>query len=75
MGIILFWIHDSSRKRARTYRLIDHSVDLVDKVISLASNPLMRPLRKKALSLMDELREGLPDDSEDTEPTVEGRSK
>src|ERR1700704_726318 len=23
MGIILFWIHDNSRKRARTYRLID----------------------------------------------------
>ena len=39
MGIILFWIHDSSRKHARTYRLIDHTVDLVDRLISLASNP------------------------------------
>ena len=62
MGIILFWIHDSSRKRARTYRLIDHTVDLVDRVISLASNPLMRPLRKKALNLIDEVREGVPND-------------
>jgi AcrR family transcriptional regulator len=57
MGIILFWIHDSSRKRVRTYRLIDHTVDLVDKLISLASNPLMRPLRKRALRLVAELRE------------------
>ena len=24
MGIILFWIHDSSNKQRRTYRLIDH---------------------------------------------------
>ncbi|MGH9970269.1 MAG: TetR family transcriptional regulator [Pyrinomonadaceae bacterium] len=64
MGIILFWIHDSSRKHSRTYRLIDHTVDLVDRLISLASNPLMRPLRKKVLGLIDELREALPEDSE-----------
>jgi AcrR family transcriptional regulator len=64
MGIILFWIHDSSRKRARTYRLIDHTVDLVDKLISLASNPFMRPVRKKALRLVEELRE-VAEDSED----------
>jgi hypothetical protein len=37
MGIILFWIHDSSRKSARTYGLIDQTVDLLDKLISLAS--------------------------------------
>ena len=57
MGIILFWIHDSSRKRARTYRLIDQTVDLLDKLISLASNPLMRPVRKRALKLVSELHE------------------
>lgn len=56
MGIILFWIHDSSPKRARTYRLIDQTVDLLDKLISLASNPLMRPVRKRALKLVSELR-------------------
>jgi hypothetical protein len=59
MGIILFWIHDSSRKQARTYRLIDQTVDLLDKLISLASNPLMRPVRKKALRLVAELRDEL----------------
>jgi AcrR family transcriptional regulator len=59
MGIILFWIHDSSRKRARTYRLIDQTADLLDKLISLASNPLMRPVRKKALRLVAELRDEL----------------
>lgn len=57
MGIILFWIHDSSAKHARTYRLIDRTVDLIDKLISLASNPLMRPVRKRALNLVQELRE------------------
>src|SRR5882762_4596919 len=57
MGIILFWIHDSSPRRARTYRLIDQTVDLLDKLISLASNPLLRPVRKRALKLVAELRD------------------
>jgi AcrR family transcriptional regulator len=57
MGIILFWIHDTSRKRARTYRLIEQTVDLLDKLISLASNPFMRPVRKRALKLIVELRD------------------
>ncbi len=67
MGIILFWIHDSSRKRMRTYRLIDQTVDLLDKLISLASNPLLRPVRKKALKLVTELRDEL--DAETSEDT------
>ena len=57
MSVILFWIHDSSPKQRRTYRLIDQTVDLLDRLISLASNPLMRPVRKRALHLIEELRE------------------
>lgn len=57
MGVILFWIHDSSPKRARTYRVIDRTVDLLDRLITLASNPLMRPLRKRSLQLVAELRD------------------
>ena len=57
MGIILFWIHDSSPRQVRTHRLIDRSVDILVKLIALASNPFMRPLRKSALRLMSELRQ------------------
>ena len=57
MGIILFWIHDSSARRARTYRLVDRSVDIIARLIGLASNPLMKPLRRSALRLMSELRQ------------------
>jgi Tetracyclin repressor-like, C-terminal domain len=64
MGIILFWIHDTSPRHRRTYRLVNHTVDLLAKLISLASNPFMRPLRKQALRLIDEIREGLPDADE-----------
>jgi AcrR family transcriptional regulator len=57
MGIILFWIHDSSPRRVRTHRLLDRSVDILARLIALASNPLMRPLRRSALRLMSELRQ------------------
>ena len=63
MGIILFWIHDPSRKHRRTFLLIDHTVDLLDKLISLASNPFMRPLRKQALRLVEELRDAATNES------------
>lgn len=67
MGIILFWIHDRSPKHRRTYRLIDRTVEMVDRMVHLASNPFMRPLRKHALSLVDELRDAAEDilDAED----------
>jgi len=74
MGIILFWIHDASAKRARTYRLIDQTVELLDKLITLASNPLMHPVRKKALALVVELREELtPDENNNKKKTESGR--
>jgi AcrR family transcriptional regulator len=64
MGIVLFWIHDPSPHHRRTYRLIDHTVDLLDKLIHLASNPFMRPLRKQALRLVDEIRAAVPEERE-----------
>lgn len=57
MGIILFWIHDSSPSRSRTYRLLGLAVDIIVKMIAVASNPFMRPLRKSAVRLMAELRQ------------------
>jgi AcrR family transcriptional regulator len=57
MGITLFWIHDASPGRRRTRRLVEITVDMIVKLIALASNPLMRPLRKAVLEIMRELRE------------------
>jgi AcrR family transcriptional regulator len=64
MGVILFWIHDRSAKQRRTYRLVDHTVDLLDRLITLAGNPFMRTMRKKALNLVAELKEGMQDDED-----------
>lgn len=57
MGIVLYWIHDTSPRRKKTRALISHTVDIVSSLVRMASNPLMRPLRKKALRLLDELKD------------------
>jgi AcrR family transcriptional regulator len=57
MGIVLFWIHDASPRHARTSRLVDQTVKLVVKLVSLASLPLMGPLRKSVLRLLTEMRD------------------
>jgi hypothetical protein len=69
MGVILFWIHDPSPKHRRTYRLVEHTVELLDRLISLASNPLMRPLRKQALLLIDEIRDAADEAVEGEQPS------
>ena len=58
MGIILFWIHDTSPDRARTDRLIDRSVDLIVRLVQLSRLPFMGPIRKAALRLLKELGAG-----------------
>ena len=56
MGIVLFWIHDESPERRRSHRLAERTATLVAKLVTLASNPLLRPLRKLGLDLLAELR-------------------
>ena len=60
MSVILFWIHDRSPGRARTHALIEHATSLVVRLISLASNPFLAPLRKKALRLLDAISADIP---------------
>ena len=53
MSVILFWIHDRSPGRQRTHALIDQGTALVVRLVSLASNPLLAPLRKRALAMLE----------------------
>ncbi len=59
MGMVLFWIHDDSPRHDRTRRFVERSVELITTSIRLASNPLLRPLRRQALALIADLRPGL----------------
>jgi AcrR family transcriptional regulator len=53
MGVIFFWVIDESPNQARSARLLDLSVKSVTTLIKFAALPLMRPLRKVALELIE----------------------
>ena len=52
MGLILFWMFDESPRQQRTKSLVDGSLDLIVRLISLSSLPLMGPLRKRMLDVL-----------------------
>lgn len=58
MAIVLFWIHDRSEGRWRTWQLMERSVELIAKLIAVVSMPLLGPARRATLSLVKGLRAG-----------------
>ena len=58
MGILLFWIHDDSPRRARTRALTEQTADLVAQLVAIAGNPFLRPLRRRVLALLKDLQPG-----------------
>ncbi len=56
MAIILFWIHDDSEGRRRTRLLFKRTADIVVRLVSLASLRILAPLRRGALTLLEELQ-------------------
>ena len=53
MGVIFFWVIDESPKQARTTRLLELATKSVVTLLRVSSLPLMRPLRKTALQLIE----------------------
>ncbi|WP_232320038.1 TetR family transcriptional regulator [Herbidospora daliensis] len=57
MGVVLFWVHDTSPGCERTYRLIDRSVPLVDRLVALSYLPGLRGVTRDFIEVVRELRE------------------
>lgn len=53
MGLILFWIYDRSEGQVKTHALLDKSLRVVVRLIKLSGLPLMRPLRRMVIELID----------------------
>lgn len=53
MALILFWLYDRSPNQERTTRLMDKTLALLVNLIRLSSLPLMKPLRKMVLEIVD----------------------
>jgi AcrR family transcriptional regulator len=56
LGIVLYWVHDTSPGCVKTYRLIDVTAPLAERVVRLSWFPLLRPLLRQLLAAVDELR-------------------
>jgi len=57
MGLILFWIYDRSEGQHLTRSLVDQSAGIVTGLIKLSSLPLLRPVRKRVIKLVETVRE------------------
>lgn len=53
MALVMFWLYDHSPNQERTERLLDKSLSLLVNLLRLSSLPLMKPLRKTALELVE----------------------
>ena len=56
LGVVLYWVHDTSPGCSRTYFLIDRTVPLVDRVIRMSRLPVLRSTLTDLVSLVDDLR-------------------
>jgi AcrR family transcriptional regulator len=57
LGIVLFWVHDTSPACAKTYRLIDATVPLADRLVSLARIPVLRGTMRDVVAIVSEIRQ------------------
>lgn len=53
MGVILFWVIDESPQQDRTKRLLELASKSVATLVRFSALPLMRPLRRTALQLIE----------------------
>ena len=53
MALIMFWLYDRSPEQEKTQKLIDKSLGLLVNLLRISSLPLMKPLRKTALELVE----------------------
>ncbi len=56
MGIVLFWVHDTSPGCAKTFRLIDRTVPLADRLIALSRLRVLRGTIREITSIIADMR-------------------
>jgi AcrR family transcriptional regulator len=52
LGVVLFWVHDSSPGTARTHLLVDRTAPMVARLVRLSRLPVLRPLGRQAGDLV-----------------------
>ena len=55
MGIVLYWVHDASPGCEKTFRLIDLTAPLAERLVRLARLPVLRSMTRRLLAVLDEV--------------------
>jgi AcrR family transcriptional regulator len=55
LGVVLYWVHDTSPGCARTYWLVDMTVPVVVRLVSAARLPVLRAALRDVLAIVDGL--------------------
>jgi AcrR family transcriptional regulator len=53
MALIMFWLYDRSPNQEKTQRLMEKSLGLLVNLLRISALPLMKPLRKAVLDLVE----------------------
>ena len=53
MALIMFWLYDRSPKQEKTQRLMEKSLGLLVNLLRISTLPLMKPLRRAVLDLVE----------------------
>jgi AcrR family transcriptional regulator len=56
LGIVLFWVHDTSPGCAKTYQLIDRTVPLADRLVALSRVRILRSTIREVISIVADMR-------------------
>jgi hypothetical protein len=56
MGVILYWVHDTSANCAKTYRLIDAAVLVIGRLVAASRIPVLRGALRDVAAIIDDLR-------------------
>jgi AcrR family transcriptional regulator len=56
LGVVLFWVHDTSPGCAKTYELIDRTVPLADRLVSMSRLPVLHSTLAEVLSIVEDMR-------------------
>ena len=61
LGLILFWVHDRSEHQRRSYELVEDTTEAIVRLLSLATRPGLRAIRRRLLHWVSDLiEEGTP---------------
>jgi hypothetical protein len=56
LGVTLYWVHDNSAGCAKTYALIDRTVPLADRLLSLSRHRVLNSALTDVISIIEDLR-------------------